>query len=72
MRNTNCSAESTGGCPRPPVHPPRIAYGRIGAAASPRARDTQALRAIRHPDADYRLAPVIVLFGMYVVLFIKV
>lgn len=64
VRNANGSAESTGGCPRPPVHPPRIASGRNVAAASPRASDTQALRAIRHPDADYRLTPVIVLFGM--------
>ncbi len=72
VRNTNGSAKSTGGCPHPPVHPPRIAFGRIVAAASPRASDTQALRAIRHPDADYRLPPVIVLFWMYVVLFIKV
>ena len=55
--------------PRPPSNLPRLAGGR-STAASPRGPSQPALRAIRHPDACERLAPLVVLFGISMLLFL--
>lgn len=53
--------------PPPAQHFPAFRR-RWSATASPRSPSELALRAIRHPDACERLAPLVVLFWMSVVM----